>query len=172
MSAPWLKLRAWKHYEDERKQAYRTIFDCQHKNTVLRRMTVRGGSFQYRYQCLDCGVADGKAAPKPEWAGAVKDFDEEFAKLKADERAGKFPDLLEQLHNEWFSLYNLYLDSPEWKTKRLVVITRAKGICEGCGKADATQVHHLNYEHVTQELLFELVAICDACHKVAHEKTA
>lgn len=38
-------------------------------------------------------------------------------------------------------------------------------LCEGCGKARATQVHHKTYRNLGDEFLFELVALCDACHK-------
>ena len=37
-------------------------------------------------------------------------------------------------------------------------------MCEGCGVRRAAQVHHLTYEHVGDELLFELVAVCGQCH--------
>jgi len=71
---------------------------------------------------------------------------------------------------EFFVWYNEYLKSTEWRSRRARVLKRANGICEGCLVSEATQVHHLTYEHVGDELMFELVAICDACHEKAHSK--
>ncbi|MDO8980306.1 MAG: hypothetical protein Q7V17_13840 [Afipia sp.] len=64
--------------------------------------------------------------------------------------------------------YEQYLRSPEWAKRREKVLERAKGICEGCRDRKATQVHHLTYDHIYEELLFELVAVCDDCHRRIH----
>src|SRR5690606_1665469 len=45
---------------------------------------------------------------------------------------------------------------------------RAGWICEGCRTRPAEQVHHLTYSHVFDELLFQLVALCEPCHNKAH----
>lgn len=65
-------------------------------------------------------------------------------------------------------LYAGYLRSEEWASRREKVMQRAGGFCEGCRAQAATEVHHLTYEHVTQEFLFELVAICGDCHARYH----
>ena len=68
------------------------------------------------------------------------------------------------LTREWWEQYTRDLDSPEWRQTRAMVIRRAQGRCEACGHAAATQGHHTTYRHVFAEPLFELVAICRACH--------
>ena len=68
----------------------------------------------------------------------------------------------------WWAEYDAYLASPEWAARRDLVLDRAGGICEGCRCARATQAHHRNYDHVGDEFLFELVAVCDACHRRLH----
>jgi hypothetical protein len=68
--------------------------------------------------------------------------------------------------------YAAYLASEEWAARRDKVMQRAGGFCEGCRAQPATEVHHLTYEHVTQEFLFELVAICGDCHARFHGKPA
>jgi hypothetical protein len=70
---------------------------------------------------------------------------------------------------EWEKWYQTYLQSTEWKEKREKVLLRAQGICEGCRENKATVVHHLNYKHVGDELLFELVALCEECHYKVHK---
>lgn len=54
--------------------------------------------------------------------------------------------------------YGEYLQSEDWWERRNLVMERAAGRCEGCRKAEPVDVHHLTYEHVTHEFLFELVA--------------
>ena len=67
--------------------------------------------------------------------------------------------------------YQEYLLSPEWKTIKKKIITRAKGCCEGCGEAKPLEVHHLTYDRIGQELLTDLAAYCSECHGKAHEKS-
>lgn len=66
------------------------------------------------------------------------------------------------------ALYADYLKSVEWAGRRERVMERARGLCEGCRGRPATEVHHLTYEHVTREFLFELVALCGDCHARMH----
>lgn len=68
----------------------------------------------------------------------------------------------------WWAWYDNYLQSPEWKTRRDLVLRRANGVCEGCGRRDARHVHHLHYDRVGNEMLFDLVAVCVDCHDQIH----
>lgn len=83
----------------------------------------------------------------------------------------------EQEQREWWEAYNRYLESPEWREKRELVLLRAHHQCEGCARFQARQVHHLRYprncfpgseEWILKEKLFDLVAICDRCHEDVH----
>lgn len=66
---------------------------------------------------------------------------------------------------EW---YRAYLRSPEWRKKREAVLARDGHLCQSCGLAQATEVHHLSYEHAGDEPLFELVSVCGGCHDRLH----
>jgi hypothetical protein len=46
--------------------------------------------------------------------------------------------------------------------------TRAGGICQQCGKARATDAHHLTYVRLGFEEDKDLRALCAACHRLAH----
>ena len=64
-----------------------------------------------------------------------------------------------------------YLQTVAWKRKREAVLERANYVCQaqmqGCfGRA--SQAHHLTYEHVFDEPLFDLVAVCRNCHERLH----
>lgn len=67
--------------------------------------------------------------------------------------------------------YLEYLQSNEWFAKRAKVLDRDQYICQGCLSKTATQVHHLTYDNVFNEFLWQLVSICEECHKRKHNKT-
>jgi len=74
----------------------------------------------------------------------------------------------ERQDREWWEWYSAYLKTPEWAKRRQLVFQRARGLCEGCRSAAPVHVHHLSYERAGDELLYELVALCTACHQRAH----
>jgi 5-methylcytosine-specific restriction endonuclease McrA len=131
---------------------------------------------QLRYQCPDCGklfgvsVAHAQASPDTPYVDREKLHawrEQEDARWKAAQL--HYRQQRESESAEWWARYNAYLESDAWWRLRPLVLDRAGGMCEGCGRARATQVHHLTYEHATNEFLWELVAICDACHDRVHE---
>ena len=65
----------------------------------------------------------------------------------------------------WWAWYNGYLESPQWKRRRQLALERDGGICQGCRVRKAVQVHHLTYERVGNEMLFDLVSVCLECHE-------
>lgn len=72
-------------------------------------------------------------------------------------------------HDEQKEYYhNVYLKSKEWYNKRIKVLNRDKYVCQACLKNKATQVHHLTYERIYKEPLFDLVSVCDECHNSIH----
>lgn len=78
---------------------------------------------------------------------------------------------LSQMHRdwnkkEWLDEHNSYLKSALWREKRELVFQRDNYLCQSCLTARATEVHHLSYAHWRNEPLFELVSICNDCHKV------
>ena len=87
--------------------------------------------------------------------------------------------LLKELQREQYierqaerqSTYNQYLKSEQWQSLRKKVIGRAHGICEGCGNKTATDVHHLTYHRLGNEMLFDLVAVCKDCHIAIHKQS-
>ena len=50
-----------------------------------------------------------------------------------------------QTPTEWRLIYDTFLRSPEWTSKRDRVMQRAGRTCECCLIAAATQVHHVTY---------------------------
>jgi len=61
-----------------------------------------------------------------------------------------------------------YLKSEDWRERRKELMEEANWECAKCG-AKATQLHHLNYNNLQCEVLFEdVIAVCTYCHKDLH----
>lgn len=168
----------------------RKPWHCDHEQNELRRRDLPAGIVQVARQCLNCGAPVGKwlkhetvrnIANLPAW-------DRECSELwKARERqymgeyreamaktagvaiyAERSVELNQRSNRKFWERYDEYLSSPQWRSRRAKVLERAGGICEGCREREATQVHHLNYQRIGREMLFDLVAVCEACHEGIH----
>jgi 5-methylcytosine-specific restriction endonuclease McrA len=130
-----------------------------------------------RHQCLLCGEIIGPAKRQSEALPDTPDADVDKWKRYQEQREISYRSIFRRHiaiqraeHTDFKGQHAAYLQTDAWKSKRAKVIKRANGICEGCLEQPATQVHHLTYEHWTNELLYELVAICRDCHMKAHDK--
>ena len=65
--------------------------------------------------------------------------------------------------------YCMYLVSLRWKARRQQRFLRDQGRCQDCG-ARATEVHHLTYDRLFEELLSDLISLCRQCNKIRHEQ--
>lgn len=64
--------------------------------------------------------------------------------------------------------YYEYLRSLDWQLKREAVFQRENGICQGCKEEPIENTHHLTYANLYDELLFQLVGLCENCHRKVH----
>jgi hypothetical protein len=148
--------------------------ECELKLTEMR---TSDGRVQYRRQCQICG-ATGQALKMARLTHAEfstrtahdPEIQRRWLKQRNDHQI-----LLNSLaknseDDAWFREHDAYLQTAEWRRRRSLVLQRSGGICEGCRKNRATMVHHLTYAHWKRELLWELVAICQTCHDVAHDR--
>jgi len=150
---------------------------CAHDTTRICRRLQSNGVTVYVRQCLHCGSNRGavaKASPEvmrladiPEWDQGIVDAWHNQRSTYYDRRRRENEATIPG-SAEWWKQYNEYLSSPAWNKKRAIVLERDHYTCQGCFQARATQVHHLSYKHVGNELLFELVSVCDACHHKIH----
>lgn len=158
---------------------------CDHPDVILTKLTKSNNSAEYRKQCQACGqnVASVKktSLSMEQIRGGVPEFDKtigerrreawqrRYEELKAEADDERLQELEErsQARREW---YQEYLRSPAWARRRQLVLDREKGLCQGCRTSRAIEVHHLNYDHIGNELLFDLVALCSECHRKAHGK--
>ncbi len=65
--------------------------------------------------------------------------------------------------------YPKYLQSEEWKEKRMVALQRAEFRCQICNSREELRVHHRTYERRGAERMKDLTVLCDVCHGIFHE---
>jgi hypothetical protein len=150
---------------------------CEHTDAEFRRLKTANGVFQLRKQCLDCGELVGGAFRRD----AVHGFDrlllvDEVARHRAQnqwrDKSEQRQQIAERYREEeqkaFWEYYNAHLNSPEWREKCRLKRERASNVCEGCGVNKVNHIHHLTYDNLGDELLFELVALCVECHQKIH----
>lgn len=160
---------------DEIQQAVDRIYSCNCSEKKVRYKTSKVGTKIFYLQCTRCGdytriAKDKVTSPN---SPLIQPLDEALRQNWWTNKSDYSTKLREQSQNQerqaWFDWYNKYLSSPEWKAKRAEVLRRARGVCEGCLNQEAVQVHHLTYKRVGNEMLFDLVAVCNDCHNAIHE---
>ena len=70
--------------------------------------------------------------------------------------------------SDWEQQYEAYMASAAWDVVRARVLERENHVCQGCRIAPATVVHHLTYDNMGREFLWELAAVCETCHARIH----
>lgn len=147
---------------------------CRHPTKELRRRRIKNGIY---FQCLDCGSSVGVAQSKnfatlnsPEWDTLLETKFENLRKSFFDRVTAAAASEQKKKEEAWQSLYHRHvtLMSPLWKLLREKVKERCLGVCEGCMDRPVEHVHHKTYDHLGNELLFELVGLCVECHEKIH----
>ena len=156
----------------EREQIEQT-FTCPHPDARLVRRTVSNGVEHFGYQCQHCGAwtrSVRKATLQSQELLVTPLFDDELReRWKADEASAwtAYRDRRRRLETgEWRAKrarYYAYLKTDAWLDKSRRVVER-DGTCQACLRSPATQAHHLNYNHIYNEPLFDLVGVCARCH--------
>ena len=158
---------------------YETFKDedaCPHEVKELRH---RFSGNQYIMQCQKCGHTSSaishstltaeqrKAAPEIDESIKVNYYEARRKRYIEwqDERMKNGQLERQKSKRQWLVEHSAYLKSPKWKSKREAVLRRDGYICKACESRQATQVHHLTYQHWRDEPLFELVAVCKPCHE-------
>lgn len=153
------------------------------------RLVTTGGYVQVKEQCINCGNVKPSAiggfskeqkdtlplldASLRELRYQVIQAQYSEARHKINEgRQKRYTESLQERKDAWLSEYTKYLDSPEWRHKRELVLKRDEYLCQCCLKNYATQVHHKSYEF--EDLsgsipAFDLVAVCGPCHERIEE---
>lgn len=153
-------------------------FTCTHEAVVLTRKIAANQVVHFANQCARCGMQLGgfqkKANLTAEAMKSAPDFDHSLSEAFYEQRRSRREELWGETEFQSRSGYNRafyegYLLTPAWQEKRRLVFQRARGVCEGCRQKPATEVHHMTYERLGHEMLFDLRAVCRECHEAIHE---
>jgi len=166
-------IRDWRsQFMELDKETEETIADCPCDKFHITERTIRGGRVQFIKQCLTCGRVVGSAIPKNvavfSCGGDPKPFDKELSERYNKLTHGQYKKQRENKKEDFLRIYDEYLKSDQWRKKRIKVILRANNTCEGCLIESCDVVHHKTYKHVGDEFLFELIGLCNGCHKRLH----
>jgi 5-methylcytosine-specific restriction endonuclease McrA len=100
---------------------------------------------------------------------AIPGVDHALMEAKERERQTARVERIEQEKLARHLRYEEYLrNSPNWQRLRAAVLERDGHVCQGCLEEQPTEVHHMTYEHIYEELAYELVSVCRGCHERAH----
>jgi len=150
-------------------------FTCLHGRSALTLQLRKGDKKFYRTQCLACGyiVKELRRSElsEAEIQSAIR-FDDalstEFWKRRNERYAELEAQTLAKQQTEFDERYAAYLSSEQWRRIRAKVLQRDKQLCQGCLINRATDVHHLTYQRLYNELMFDLISLCRDCHEQLH----
>lgn len=158
-------------------------FACSHEHCEIRYSIASNGVRQFREQCIACGelsqflkhsdprvMAIGLPIPIDE---SLREAHQQAISLEVQRRYAVQNDLdtqerlreRDEEETRWWAQYNAYLESDDWQARRRMVLERDKYLCQACLRERASQAHHLTYRHVFEEPLFDLIAVCETCHR-------
>lgn len=153
--------------------------ECKHIQQLPCEWKDGGGKNHIKKQCQHCGRMIGSALGKSKVneSDLVK-FQPNLEATYDAKRKSEYNDLIQRhiriqkaQSGEFSKSYKVHLNSDKWRLViRPKVLKRANGICEGCLERPATQVHHFTYDHLGDEFMFELAALCGPCHDRLHPK--
>jgi len=148
---------------------------CMHPHSGLRRRLLASGVETVWEQCPACGV--GIRAVKKSTMTAAQiaalplydvDLQDRLYRERFEARQQGREAARAESDQAWRQRYELHLMSDAWRVLRQRVLSRDGGVCQGCGVRPATDAHHLTYDHLGEEFLFELIALCRDCHERLH----
>gem|GEM_PF-2634752 len=149
---------------------YKQLECCNHPYIVNVFYTNSNGSIAIREQCFNCGKL--LATPPKKRSKLNEENIHCFREELYNDRATKIKELMEYygilFKGRWNKRYNEqyveYLKSDAWwviREKRLAIDNY---LCHKCLTETATQVHHLTYERLGNELPEDLLSLCRTCH--------
>ena len=146
---------------------------CHLDQTIITKTIKSNGTKSYRLQCLSCG--QGSSGLKFELIDQSLEyplFNDDISSLywsmEHDLKVKEQNLLRENERQNWLLEHNKYLQTDTWNHKRNKRLNFDDYLCQGCFESTATQVHHLSYKNWQDELMFELISVCNECHIKIH----
>jgi len=143
---------------------------CGHKRVEIVKFEMQNKQFRKSKMCINCLHNFGNVKiteyhklyvtydERQRIKGIIKD---EFYQLFRNAQEGK-----EHFKNYYYK----YLQSDEWKKKRLERLKLDKFQCQVCGNRSGTlDVHHTTYQTLHNENINDLITVCRNCHTKLHQ---
>jgi hypothetical protein len=157
-------------------------YGCVSETATLRQRKMKSGAMCVYLQCDGCGKGFSSGLRKedhyyfqnyPLWDEPLRQRFEEKCRVKMDAEQARRDKLMSDRQDEidqwWFWYRFEFLKSDEWYALRDKVLKRDKFLCQFCGQAQATQVHHETYKFGAEPPMKYLISVCEACHERVHE---
>lgn len=80
----------------------------------------------------------------------------------------RFKPLIIQTTGEVVFSYNQYLNSKHWDLVKQHFAQISPRYCVLCGRTDNLNIHHKTYERLGCESPYDLVYLCETCHRNWH----
>jgi hypothetical protein len=149
---------------------------CEHQKLAGRWCRTTSGLLRAKQQCLTCGRGVGQFLPTASgqeygiWDHKLEEEIEHQRKAHDLHMRESREKTFSAVNAQWWRVYESYLSSAVWQSKRQAVFKRSNGVCECCGINAAKQVHHVKYpkDFFGLEPLWDLRAVCVDCHCVIH----
>jgi 5-methylcytosine-specific restriction endonuclease McrA len=113
---------------------------------------------------------------RAEWRSRFQGISEKQYALRARIKAQKdaqqktlLQSQLRRAESEFWAIYDEYLHSRAWQYKRQEALKRDEFDCQHCG-SPATEIHHITYTDLGNELTYQLLSLCASCHTRLHKK--
>jgi hypothetical protein len=155
-------------------EVLREVFpECKHDRIEVRYKVFANGVKNLTEQCVHCGkqTLSGWLPRKGVDMAQVAPFDYQLEKQYLDEMQRRSNAAYAAERCRKHEDYERYIrESPEWWAIRTKVMRRDDHLCQACRENAATDVHHKNYTHLYEEVLYDLVAVCRECHGKIHGK--
>ena len=145
---------------------------CLDHNPEFVKKLSSNGNYLLRKQCFNCGdvISNGMKHSLVKNVNNLPDINDDRKDIIWDFRKYVQNQLKRWLDEEIYSRYTEYLNSDIWKLKRTKVLERDNNICQACLTNKANEVHHLTYENLYDEPLFQLISVCSRCHEKIESK--
>lgn len=149
---------------------YESYYACSHAAVRQTVKPNRAGIKMYRWQCQWC-KRSVRTIRKSEVREdlPVYEWDEQGYKRVREALTAQYHDWATRQGSFFWEYYGAYLKSAAWRERRSRVVAAHRGLCQACGKAAISHVHHRHYRTLGEESTGDLAGLCIDCHRIQHE---
>lgn len=147
-----------------------TDYCCEFKNIKVIQFQLENGSFRKANCCINCLKNFGNVKKESIHFMYVSYNERQEIRNKIKDEFNQLYSSVRDLKKHYKQRYYDYLNSDEWKKKRLERLKLDKFTCQNCGnKSGRLDVHHTTYDTIYNESIHDIITLCNPCHFKLHE---